>query len=112
MNPLKFEGQQFTSPEQELSHLREAAVKHAEAAKERGEAVTHHEAVGAVVKSYAEAQPHEVLHPEYAMKDHEAEAITLELSPEAHDRQLEEFIGILQEKGIKNAMSAASTQSC
>jgi len=105
MNPLKFEGQQFTSPEQELSHLREAAVKHAEAAKERGEAMTHHEAVGAVVKSYAEAAPHEVLHPEYAMKDHEAEAITLELSPEAHDRQLEEFIGILQEKGIKNAMS-------
>jgi hypothetical protein len=105
MNPFRFEGQPVANPEEELSRLREAAVKHAEQVQEKGFNLTAHEAAKETIKRYSEAQPHEVLHPEYSMKDYEVESITLELSPEPHDRQLEHFIGILQEKGIRNAMS-------
>jgi predicted ribonuclease YlaK len=102
---LSFEGPKATNPQGELFHLRQAALEHAERAKEDGIEMAPQDAAREVVKRYAEVEPHEVLHPEYAMKEHEAEAITLELSPEAHDRQLERFIGIMQERGIKNAMT-------
>ncbi len=105
MNPITFEGPKITNPEQELSRLREVAVKHAEQSKIGGVEVTPHEAVKETLKQYANIKPEEVLHPEYAIQGNEAEAITLELQPEAHDHVLERFIGIMQEKGIKNAMS-------
>src|SRR3989338_586432 len=104
MNP-NFEGPKITNAEEELSRLREAAIQHAERAKESGVELTPQQAAQEVIRQYADTKPHEVLHPEYAIKDHEVEAITLELSPEPHDSQLEKFIGILQEKGIRNVMS-------
>ncbi len=94
-----------TNPQEELTRLMVASLETAERAKERGVEMTPHQVLKETVKQYA-ATPHsEVLHPQYSMKKHEVQAITLELSPESHDRQLEEFIGILQEKGIKNAMT-------
>lgn len=105
MNPLTFEGPKITSPEEELSRLREVAVKHVEQSKNTGLEVTPHEAVRETLKQYGSTKPEEVLHPDYAIESKEAEAITLELAPEEHDHVLEKFIGIMQEKGIRNAMS-------
>jgi hypothetical protein len=104
MNPT-FEGTKITNPQEELARLREVAVQHAERAKESGIELAPHQAVNETIKQYAETKPKEVLHPEFALKSHETEAITLQLRPELHDQQIEQLIGVLQEKGIRNAMS-------
>ncbi len=107
MNP-SFEGQrQFASPQEELARLRQAAWTHVEQAKEQGQEMSLTEAVKEKVKQYAAAKPAEVLHPEYALSEKQAEAITLDLAPEAHDEQIEQLLGVMREKGIRNAMSVA-----
>jgi hypothetical protein len=104
MNP-NFEGPKITNPQEELERLREAVVQHAERSKESGFEMPPQQAIQETIKQYAATIPHEVLHPKYAIKEHEAETITVELSPETHDRQLEQFIGIMNEKGIRNTMT-------
>ncbi len=97
--------QPVSNPQEELTRLRETATQQTERAYERGIEITPHQAAQETLKQYAATAPHEVLHPKYSIKEHEAKTITLELSPEPHDRQLERFIGIIQEKGIKNALT-------
>ncbi len=106
MNPVSFEGQtKSTNPTEELSRLREAAVARIEEAKSRGVEVAPQEAAHEKVKQYAQVAPSEVLHPDYALKPHEEESIVLQLTPEAHDKKIEQLIAIIQEKGIRNALS-------
>lgn len=90
---------------EELIRLRTAALERAERAKEGGKEMTQHEATEDILKKYSSTPSNEVLHPKFSMSEHEVQTITLELSPEPHDKQLENFIGILEEKGIKNAMN-------
>lgn len=104
MNP-SFERQKLSTPQEELSRLREAALNRVEQARELGLEVSHAEAIQEKVKQYAQAVPSDVLHPGFALKEREAEAITLELAPEEHDRQIEQLLGIMQEKGVRNAMT-------
>ncbi|MEI6305166.1 MAG: type IV secretory system conjugative DNA transfer family protein [Candidatus Taylorbacteria bacterium] len=106
MNPSVLEGQgKFANPEQELSRLREAATNRVEQAKTQNLEVAPHEAAHEVVKQYARVEPKEVLHSDFAMPENETGEIVLQLSPEAHDKQMEELVGLLQEKGVRNALS-------
>jgi len=104
MNPSFETGAKPSTPQEELSKMREVAAAAGERAKEVGVELTPQQVAGEVIKQYAAAPHTEVLHPDYALKDQEAQAITLELSPEPHDKQIEKLIGILQEKGIRNAL--------
>ncbi|MBU6231745.1 DUF87 domain-containing protein [Patescibacteria group bacterium] len=107
MNP-SFEGQKLSAdPREELSRLHEAAAGHLEKARESGRELTPHQAASEAMKKYAETAPSEVLHPDYAMSDKQAEAITLELAPEAHDKQIERLLGVMEEKGIRNSLTVA-----
>ena len=105
MNTPSFEGAKLSSPQEELTRLREAAKVRIEESRETDVEITPHQAATEVVEHYAASAPSEVLHPEYELPGHEAESITLQLSPEPHDRQLEHYIGILQEHGIRNAIT-------
>ena len=108
MNAPRFEQQTKTeTPEQELSRLREVASKHVETSYEQGVEMSHRTATHEVVKAYADTITSEVLHPDYALQHQEVEAITLQLSPETHDKQIEHLLGIMEEKGIKNALNVA-----
>ena len=108
MNPTSFEGQtKFASPQEELTRLRQAALTRIEQSKEQGQEVAPHEAAKEQVKQYAQTAPTEVLHPDYALKPGQAEAITLELAPEEHDKQIEQLLGVMEEKGIRNVMTVA-----
>ena len=93
------------NPQEELSRLREAAVEREKQAKESGAEITPYQAAREITERYSEKKPAETIHPQYAIKEREAETIALGLSPEPHDRQIEGFVGILQEKGIKNALT-------
>jgi predicted ribonuclease YlaK len=106
MNLSAFSGlEKSVTPEQELARLREAVSGRVEEAKAIGIEVAPHEASHEVVKQYAQTEPKEVLHPEFTMPPKEAGEIVLQLSPEAHDKQIEQLIGIIQEKGIRNALT-------
>ncbi len=106
MNPSTFEGQdKLVTPEQELARLREAVGARVEAARAVGIEVAAHEASHEVVKQYARIEPKAVLHPDVAISEKDTGEIVLQLSPEAHDKQIEQLIGVLQEKGVRNALS-------
>lgn len=106
MNPLALEGKEkFMTPEQELTRLREVATNRVEQAKTQNLEVAPHEAAHEVVKQYAHVEPKDVLHPDLAMPEKETGEIVLQLSPEAHDKQMEELVSLLQEKGVRNTLS-------
>lgn len=106
MNPSSFETQtKASSPAEELARLREAAMTRVESAKQEGFEVAPHEAIQEKVKQYAGTAPDKVLHPEYEIRPQESQEIVLQLSPETHDKQMEQLIGVIMEKGIRNAMT-------
>ena len=106
MNPFSFkEWTKVASPSEEIKEINKKVEESVENLGESSSDYTKEEVVSEVVKKYSEVSPTEVLHPEYTIKGHEVESIVLQLSPEAHDKQLEHFIGILEEKGIRNAFT-------
>lgn len=98
------ENLQFKTPEEELVYLRERVAEqeraNASARIEKSREEVTHEAISA----YKKVDTKDVLHEEYRMPATEAESMTLALSPEAHDSQIEELYGMLLERGIKNTL--------
>ncbi|MEK9177979.1 MAG: hypothetical protein AAB777_02550, partial [Patescibacteria group bacterium] len=105
MNTTIFEGREpVKNPQEELARLRGVVAEQHLDSEKRGEGVPEHVVAKRVLEDYVTARSHKVLAPEYALKDHEANEIVLELSPETHDKQMSELIAIIQEKGIRNAI--------
>jgi len=105
MNHPIFEGRELIhNPSEELARVRAAAAEHHLQAERDGEKLSEHIAAKHTIDNYAQTKHHEVLSPEYAIKDHEATEIVLQLTPETHDKQIEALISVIQEKGIRNAM--------
>ena len=103
METFHFEGKEkVTNSADELARLREVAMKRAENIS--SDLAESPQVTQELIKDYSKTPQKDVLHPDYALRDHAAEAITLQLSPEPHDSQMEQLIGILQEKGIRNAL--------
>ncbi len=108
MEKPREEVSKFTSPEQEIAFLREKiSLKEAEL-KEKNLDVNLDKVVSEEIAQYKDVLPKEVLDQTYELAKHDAEAIVLNLEPETHDKKMEELLGLLNEKGIKNAMSVLS----
>ncbi|MEI8249369.1 MAG: type IV secretory system conjugative DNA transfer family protein [Candidatus Taylorbacteria bacterium] len=108
MNPFTLEDQpRVETPQEELARLREVVQQHTERVRESGIEMSPRTATHEVIQSYVDTTPTEVLHPQYELKDHEAEEIVLNLSPEKHDQQIELLLGVVEEKGIRNAITVA-----
>ncbi|MCL5782049.1 MAG: DUF87 domain-containing protein [Patescibacteria group bacterium] len=105
MNSNNVERQLATTPEHELAIIRGEVAKEHSNAETRGEKVSEHQIAGNVIENYANSDHREVLAPDLAIKDHEANEIVLELSPEAHDKQMEQLISLVAEKGIRNTIN-------
>src|SRR3989344_528609 len=99
---------QFTSPEAELSFLREKIANKEKELLLQNQKVSLDEDVQEEISRYRDVLPKEVLDETYAIAKHDAESIVLNLEPEQHDKKIEELLGILNEKGIKNTMSVLS----
>jgi hypothetical protein len=100
------EAPKFKTPEEELDYLRAHVARREQELKDSG----HHEsanenAVKDVIGEYKQKPLEEVIHQDNAFKKHEAEAIVLQLKPEMHDTIMEELLGIVVTKGIRNAFS-------
>ena len=97
--------QKFSSPQEELNYLRGEVARHEKTLLENGEAVPRESIITDKIIDYKNTKPEEVLHPDYKLKEKEVEAIVLDLSPEEHDAKMEELVGVLQEKGLMNALT-------
>ena len=94
----------FKSPEEELTYLR----AHIEKREQELKATGHFEHTGDVVtkevlSKYKEVPITEVIHKNIVLGKKETEGIVLKLKPEAHDTIMEELLGLVITKGIKNA---------
>ncbi|MCR4311406.1 MAG: hypothetical protein NUV54_02465, partial [Candidatus Taylorbacteria bacterium] len=94
----------FSSPDEELQFLRAEVARRNEVEQAQSSPAKPEAVVSEVVKEYAQLPVAETLAPEHALSETHSEAIVLELAPEAHDRKIEELIGLLEEKGIKNVL--------
>lgn len=61
-----------------------------------------------VVGAYKEIPAENVVHGDNLIKKREAEGIVLALKPESHDSVMEELLGLVITKGIRNALSVVS----
>ncbi|MSU55188.1 MAG: DUF87 domain-containing protein [Candidatus Taylorbacteria bacterium] len=99
------EKKSFSSPEEELNFLRQEVSRHQAEAISRGNEISQDKAVKEVIKEYSAIPAKEVISPSLEMGHFHQDAIVLDLSPETHDKKIEELIGILEQKGIKNTLS-------
>ncbi len=99
---------QFSSLEEEIRYLRERVAAH-EAALGSGEHTPSRERlIKHEIRQYSATPTKEVLKPQFATPEYESTAKALGLKEESHDRQVDELIKIMNEQGIKNALSIAT----
>ncbi len=111
METIGYEGKQFQTPAQELEYLRGEVARKEKQIKESGAIPEQRSVISETVKDYAQLKSVEVLHKNLAIPEAHADAIVLELSPETHDKKIEELLTILQEKGVRNTLSVLEKMS-
>ncbi len=96
----------FTTPEEELHYLRAHVAKREEELIKIGHFENAKEnAAMDVVGVYKDVPAEQLVHASKIINEQEREGIVLALRPESHDTVMEELLGIVITKGIKNAMS-------
>jgi len=99
--------EKFKTPEEELQYLRERVAqkeRELEAAPNRFEKdrIAKRE-----VAEYSDIPTAKILHEAVVMPEHEILRSILKLEPEIHDAQIDGLLKLVQEKGIRNALSVA-----
>ncbi|MFN4181342.1 MAG: hypothetical protein ACK4FA_01450, partial [Candidatus Paceibacteria bacterium] len=113
MDSFSFKGMpKFKTPEEELDFLRAHVAEkekalidagHFEHAQEK--AITH------TISEYKKMPLEAVVHSEHAISENDTEGIVLKLKPETHDIVMEELLGLLLTKGIRNALSVVQSMN-
>ncbi len=102
----------FKTPEEELGYLREHVAKREEELIKLGHLENAKEhAARDVVGVYKDVPAEEVVHGSHIIKEKEAQKIVLALKPESHDSVMEELLGIVVTKGVKNALSVVEAMN-
>lgn len=97
--------EKFKTPQEELDFLRaEIAKKEAELSENAPEKEKEEHDVQKV-KEYQEKDSSEVIDESAQMPESKKEIYTLDLAPEEHDEKVFELLGVMEEKGIHNALS-------
>lgn len=107
MEPTFFkEMPKFKTPEEELQYLR-AHVKEREGELVKIGHVEHVPDTAAkdIIGEYSNVPVEKVLHKDNVLEREDAENIILALKPEPHDTVMEELLGIVITKGVRNALS-------
>ncbi len=102
----------FKTPEEELNYLRAHVAKREEELIQAGHLENANEnAIRDVVGAYKEVPAEEVVHGSHIINEKEAQRIVLALKPESHDSVMEELLGIVITKGVKNALSVVEAMN-
>ena len=94
----------FKSPEEEIAFLRNEVAQKEKALTDAGKEANKEALAKETLSAYKEKTAKEVLHPTQRMPEKEQHALALRLTPETHDRIMEELLGVLLDKGIKNTL--------
>ncbi|MFA5095427.1 MAG: hypothetical protein WC447_02090 [Candidatus Paceibacterota bacterium] len=104
------EAPKFKTPEEELDYLRAHVAKREQELIDKGKLERANEnAVKDIIGEYKEKPIEEIIHKDNIINRKEAESIVLALKPETHDSKMEELLGIVITKGIRNALSIVET---
>jgi len=106
----------FKTPEEELSFLRERLSQVEERISNDNNVETPNietpedkASVREVIQEYGQQKPEEVL--ENPLSQEDVEGIVLNLAPEEHDLKMAELLWIIEDKGVRNAMSVVMKMS-
>ena len=98
----------FKTPEEELLYLRAHISKREEELMQIGHFENVVEtAASDVLGAYKNISADQFLHKDNILSEQETEKIVLALKPEMHDAVMEELLGIVITKGVRNALSVA-----
>jgi len=95
----------FKNPEEELNFLREHIARREAQLNNEGVNLTNEQVAHQTIESYKNVETANVLHEGFVTDEGKAEGIALRLHHEAHDANVEEFMTVLLEQGIKNALN-------
>ncbi len=96
----------FTTPQEELDYLRAHVAKREEELIQIGHFENAKDnATREVIGAYKEIPAEELVHDSHIINEKETQGIVLALRPESHDSVMEELLGIVITKGIRNAIS-------
>src|SRR3989344_4070233 len=95
----------FKNPEEEISHLQKLIAEKEKALKDIGLKTETLTPARQTLAEYKTVPIAIALHPEYEMKKEGIDKIILKLSPEEHDKQIDELMKLAKEKGVRNALS-------
>jgi hypothetical protein len=99
----------FSSLEEELAYLRAQVAKHEHQGSTVEDRKEQDKRIQEEVRSYHEATGKDLLHESYAMTSDQhvekSNEIVLKLSPETHDKNMEEYYTLMEQHGIYNALS-------
>ncbi len=106
--PRTASSEKFKSAEEEIAYLREqVAQKERELSLQPGsfeqERVAKRE-----IAQYADTPAATILHETIVMPEHETMRQIMKLEPEAHDKQLDGLLTLVETQGIRNALSVAA----
>lgn len=94
----------FKSPEEELAFLREHISRREVELKNEGTNIETEQVASQTIEAYKSLNKTDVLHEGLVMNQSQEEGVVLRLHPEAHDKNIEELMSLLFEKGIKNVL--------
>lgn len=102
---ISSEYKKFSSPEEELDFLRKRIKEKEAELKTVHENPNRDSIIRAEIKKYSNIPSDKILEKGYQHLDNHSKEIVLELTPEPHDKKIEELFGVVYGKGIKNALS-------
>jgi hypothetical protein len=98
--------EKFSSPEEELSYLRQIiAEKEKQVLEQNNYKPDTEKIIYQTIEQYKKNDPEEKLNKGHLIPEKVQEEIVLELSPEEHDHKMSEFISMIESKGILNVLN-------
>lgn len=104
MEPTIQEIPQFKSPEEEIAFLRAEVSRREQELSSKGLEANREKIAAETLSTYKEVPKETVLPKDQQIKTKDVEGMVLRLKPETHDTKMEELLGILLAKGVKNAL--------
>ncbi len=98
----------FQNPNEEIEHLRAQVAERERQLAELGQKPERELATYEEVQEYKAKPPTQVLHEDHAMAQGEMDAFVLDLPPDDDDEAVQQLLGIVHEKGVKNALTVAA----
>jgi hypothetical protein len=102
----------FQSPEEEIDYLKSHLAEKEEKLKNLGHFENQKDDIASsVLREYKTLPVEDILDKEHILEKKEVEQIVLKLKPEPHDIVMEELLGLLLLKGVKNALNTVESMN-